>query len=388
MNFELISIIIVYSLLFFIIYKNRKKMQIMDKIFFVFKWDKGVDLIKKLSRKYLKWVYTLGIPICIFLMFYSIKIMWDGAMMILSSPNPEPTVSLLIPGVKIPGSPVYVPFWYGIISMAIIIFVHELSHGIAATIEKIKLKSTGIGMMLVLPVAFVEPEQESYEKSKRISKIRMLIAGSFANFVVAILAALIVNFAVYPWINSMVNYEGVMITELVQDGPAMIAGVANNSRILSINNHSISNMTEFYNELSALSPNSTALLATNVSNSEIVLSANPSNESMAYLGVMVEQEWQFKKELSNIPFFLLNIPLILATLLMWISNLNLGISVINLFPLWITDGGKVLIEIVKPLIKDDIKTAALINTIFLVCLSLLLFNLFGAYMINAINILI
>ncbi len=388
MNFELISIIIVYSLLFFIIYKNRKKMQIMDKIFFVFKWDKGVDLIKKLSRKYLKWVYTLGIPICIFLMFYSIKIMWDGAMMILSSPNPEPTVSLLIPGVKIPGSPVYVPFWYGIISMAIIIFVHELSHGIAATIEKIKLKSTGIGMMLVLPVAFVEPEQESYEKSKRISKIRMLIAGSFANFVVAILAALIVNFAVYPWINSMVDYEGVMITELVQDGPAMIAGVANNSRILSINNHSISNMTEFYNELSALSPNNTALLATNVSNSEIVLSANPANESMAYLGVMVEQEWQFKKELSNIPFFLLNIPLILATLLMWISNLNLGISVINLFPLWITDGGKVLIEIVKPLIKDDIKTAALINTIFLVCLSLLLFNLFGAYMINAINILI
>ncbi len=388
MNFELISIIIVYSLLFFIIYKNRKKMQIMDKIFFVFKWDKGVDLIKKLSRKHLKWVYTLGIPICIVLMFYSIKIMWDGAIMILSSPNPEPTVSLLIPGVKIPGSPVYVPFWYGIISMIIIIFVHELSHGIAATIEDIKVKSTGIGMLLILPVAFVEPEQESYEKSKSISKIRMLIAGSFANFVVAILAALIVNFAVSPLINSMVDYEGVMITELVQDGPAMIAGVANNSRILSINNRSISNMTEFYNELSALSPNSTALLATNVSSSEVLLSANPANESMAYLGVMVEQEWQFKKELSNIPLFLLNIPLILATLLMWISNLNLGISVINLFPLWITDGGKVLIEIIKPLIKDDIKIAALINTIFLVCLSLLLFNLFGAYIINAINIII
>ncbi len=388
MNFELISIIIVYSLLFFIIYKNRKKMQIMDKIFFVFKWDKGVDLIKKLSSKHLKWVYTLGIPICIFLMFYSIKIMWDGAIMILSSPNPEPTVSLLIPGVKIPGSPVYVPFWYGIISMVIIIFVHELSHGIAATIEKIKLKSTGIGMLLVLPVAFVEPEQESYEKSKRISKIRMLIAGSLANFVVAILAALIVNFAIYPWINSMVDYEGVMITELVSGGPAMSAGVMNNSRILSINNRSVHNMTEFYQELSALSPNSTTLLATNVSSNEVLLSSNPANESLAYLGVLVEQEWQFKKELSSIPFFLLNIPLILATLLMWVSNLNLGISVINLFPLWITDGGKVLIELIRPLIKDDIKTSAIINTIFLACLSLLLFNLFGAYMINAINFLI
>jgi membrane-associated protease RseP (regulator of RpoE activity) len=388
MNFELISIIVVYSLLFFIIYKNRKKMQIMDKIFFVFKWDKGVDLIKKLSSKHLKWVYTLGIPVCIFLMFYSIKIMWDGAMMILSSPNPEPTVSLLIPGVKIPGSPVYVPFWYGIISMVIIIFVHELSHGIAATIEKIKLKSTGIGMLLVLPVAFVEPEQESYEKSKRISKIRMLIAGSLANLIVAILAVLIINFAILPWINSMVNYEGVMITELVEDGPAMSAGVMENSRILSINNRSVHNMTDFYAELSALSPNSTALLATNISSNEVLLSTNPSNESLAYLGVMVEQEWQFKKELSSVPFFLLNIPLILATLLMWVSNLNLGISVINLFPLWITDGGKVLIEIIRPLIKDDKKTAAIINTIFMICLSLLLFNLFGAYMINAINILI
>ncbi|MFA5333586.1 MAG: site-2 protease family protein [Candidatus Nanoarchaeia archaeon] len=385
MDLELASIIVVYSIVFLLIYKNRKKFQVMDKIFFVYKWDKGVQVIKKFSKKYLIIFYTIGIPICLFFMVFGIKLMWDGAVSIISSPNPEPTVGLAIPGVRIPGSPIYVPFWYGIIALITIIFSHELSHGIAATIEKIKLKSTGVGLLLILPLAFVEPEQESYEKAKKISKIRMLIAGSFANICLAVLAMLVVNFIIAPVIDSMVNYEGVSIAETVNNGPADLAGVLNNSKIISINNNSISNITEFYLEILSLKPNDTVTLVTNYSSYEFQVSSNPKNESVAYFGVMVEQEWAFKEQLSSWPLFILNIPLILASLFMWISNLNFGIGIMNLFPLWITDGGKVALELINPLFKNK-KTAFLVaNYLFIFCMSLLIFNLLGPYAINTYN---
>jgi membrane-associated protease RseP (regulator of RpoE activity) len=385
MNFELMSIIVVYSLLFFLIYKNRKKIQIMDKIFFVYKWDKGVEVIKKFSKKYLIIFYTIGIPICLFFMIFVIKTMWDGMIGIISSPNPEPTVGLAIPGVKIPGSPIYVPFWYGIIALVTVMFSHELSHGIAATIENIKLKSTGVGLLLFLPLAFVEPEPKSYEKSKKISKIRMLIAGSFANITLAFITILIINFILSPFISSMIDYTGISIAETVKGGPSELAGVINNSRIESINNESINNFTSFYSTMESLKPNDTVILKTNYSSYNITLSTHPDNSSLAYIGIVPGIEWQFKKELKLWPLFILNMPFILLSLFMWIANLNFSIGIINLFPLWITDGGKVAIELITPLFKNK-KTAFIVtNYLFLFCLSLLLFNIIGPFLINGLN---
>jgi membrane-associated protease RseP (regulator of RpoE activity) len=183
----------------------------------------------------------------------------------------------------------------------------------------------------------------------------------------------------------MVNYEGVSIAETVNNGPADLAGVLNNSKIISINNNSISNITEFYLEILSLKPNDTVTLVTNYSSYEFQVSSNPKNESVAYFGVMVEQEWAFKEQLSSWPLFILNIPLILASLFMWISNLNFGIGIMNLFPLWITDGGKVALELINPLFKNK-KTAFLVaNYLFIFCMSLLIFNLLGPYAINTYN---
>lgn len=385
MNFELISIIVVYSFIFFIIYKNRKKIQIMDKIFFVYKWDKGVDLIKKLSKKFFKIIFTIGIPISFFFMLFGIKAMIDGAMNIALSPAPEPTVGIVIPGIRIPGSPFYVPFWYGIISLAIIIFFHELSHGISATIEKIKLKSTGIGLLLFLPIAFVEPEIKSYEKSSNISKIRMLIAGSFANISIAFLCFLIIIFLMTPLVNSMIDYNGVTILSSAENEPAHLAGVINNSKILMINNESINDLNDFHYSLSNINPGEKLILTTNYSEYEIIASSNPNNDSLAYLGVFVNQEWNFKESLNYLPNFILNLPLIFSELLMWVSNLNFAIGIINLYPLWITDGGKIIIELLYSLIKNKRKANIIANNLFLIFFGILLFNLIGPFLINSIN---
>jgi membrane-associated protease RseP (regulator of RpoE activity) len=102
---------------------------------------------------------------------------------------------------------------------------------------------------------------------------------------------------------------------------------------------------------------------------------------------MVGQDWKFKQELSIFPSFMLNIPLILASLFMWIANLNFSVGLMNLFPLWITDGGKIALEIIDSVIKNKRTALFISNYLFLFCLSLLLFNLIGPYIISAFNLI-
>ena len=48
-------------------------------------------------------------------------------------------VSIVIPGVEMPGSSIYIPFFYGLIALATVLIVHEFSHGFIA--YKLELSS-------------------------------------------------------------------------------------------------------------------------------------------------------------------------------------------------------------------------------------------------------
>ncbi|MBN1923376.1 MAG: site-2 protease family protein [Nanoarchaeota archaeon] len=390
MDAEIISVILFYSFLAFVIYKNRKKIEVMDKIFFVYKWKKGVDYIKKVARPDWFWkiLSTLSIPVCLFFMIFSISLLVDGALSIIQSPDPSPTVSLLIPGVKLPGSDLYVPFWYGIISIIVLAVVHEGAHGIICLIEKIKLKTTGVGLLLFLPLAFVEPDEKSFLKSERLSRIRMLCAGSFANLTTALLTFLIVVNILNPFIDNMVNYTNLVITETVEGEPAGIAGIPNNSVILSINNDTVSNITDFYYKLLELEPNQNISIETSNGTFYLTTASNPDNESMAYLGVLTQQEWDYRPELKKYPEWILLIPFVIIQLLMWVSNLNFAVGIFNLFPLWITDGGKIVIDLISVVVRDKNLLLLVINALFLSALGLLLFNMFGPFLLNYLKLFI
>lgn len=381
-NWELISVILFYSILGITIYKNRKKMEVMDKVFFVYKWKKGAEYIRKISRPPWLWkiLSTLAIPICLFFMLYSVQILYQGAVGIIQSPDPTPTVGLLIPGVQLPGSDFYVPFWYGIISIVVLAVVHEASHGIIATVEKIKIKTTGVGLFLFLPLAFVEPVINSFKKATRLSRIRMLCAGSFANLTTALIAFLIVVNLLTPLIDSEVNYSGVLVKQAVPNEPAALSGMPNNTKLISVNNKTVANITEFYYALMELTPEENVTIITSNGTYFLTTSTNPNNQSMAYLGVIVEQDWEFKQELKqSYPEFILWMPFVLTQLLMWVSNLNFAVGIFNLYPLWITDGGKIFADLLGIVIKDDKKAILLMNVVFFAALGLLLFNMIGPF---------
>lgn len=116
----------------------------------------------------------------------------SSAYNVLTVPNAPPGVQLLIPGVTLP--------WESIFAIAVIAVVHEVAHGVLAYVEKLELKSSGVVLFGFLPVgAFVEPDEEKLDKLALEKKRRILVAGSTSNtlffvvfFVLAFLASLLI----------------------------------------------------------------------------------------------------------------------------------------------------------------------------------------------------
>ena len=104
-----------------------------------------------------------------------------------------PSVSIIIPGVEMPGSSIYIPFVYGLIALATVLVVHEFSHGIQSVGEKISIKSIGLLLFAIIPGAFVEPDEEELKNAKRSSRLRVYAAGSVANITLALIAMLLIS---------------------------------------------------------------------------------------------------------------------------------------------------------------------------------------------------
>ncbi|MBI5226908.1 site-2 protease family protein [Candidatus Micrarchaeota archaeon] len=96
------------------------------------------------------------------------------AFTILTVPNTPAGVRLLIPFVTVPGEALF--------AIAVIAIVHETAHGVLCYVEKLKLKSSGVLLFGFLPVgAFVEPDEEKLDAMSLPAKRRILVAGSASN---------------------------------------------------------------------------------------------------------------------------------------------------------------------------------------------------------------
>ncbi|MDD4353063.1 MAG: site-2 protease family protein [Candidatus Nanoarchaeia archaeon] len=384
MDYEIISTIIVYLLVFLIIYKNRKKFQVMDKIFFVYKNNKMISYFEKLASCTWLWkiISTIGLLICFYFIIFSINMFIQSSTYILNTLNPQPTVALLIPGVtKDPLTGETIPIIDLFLILGIIIIIHESMHGIIGLSEKIKMKSAGVGLLAVIPMAFVEPDQESYEKSKKISKLRMLIAGSFGNIVFAFIVVLISGFLLTPFISSKIVYSNLSIVEVI-DLPANLSGIPVNVSLYSVGEYVTSNASDLYKALALIPVNETINITTSNGTFLIKTMESPYYKNMSYLGIKVTNNWDYSSNLSDVEILIVRILIRILEFLNLLANLSLSIGIMNLFPLWITDGGKVVLELIEPIIKDKKKSMIIANYLYIFCLSLLLFNLFGPYLIN------
>ncbi len=103
-----------------------------------------------------------------------------------------PQANLLIPGLN-----PYLPWTYGWIALIVTIIIHEAGHGIVARVYNVKVESTGILLLLGLPIgAFVNISPEELGKSTLKQKSAILTAGPLNNMIFVAISLIALYFIV------------------------------------------------------------------------------------------------------------------------------------------------------------------------------------------------
>ena len=253
-----------------------------------------------------------------------------------------PTVSLIVPGVEVPGSPIFIPLLSGLIALATVLIVHEFSHGILSRVEKINIKSIGLLLFAIIPGAFVEPDEEELNELSRPAKMRIYVAGSMANLTLAAIALIIMTVISSFIVPVVFEDEGVVVNRLTEDANAknyMSEGMI----IKSINNLTVTDIDSFQKAANTLKPNDTVNIHTDQGDYSFQLKTNPMNKSIGFMGIQVNANNVIADDFDNqfyTPLLWLLMPL--TDLLFWIYFLNFAIGTFNLLPMKPLDGGHLL----------------------------------------------
>jgi len=348
MDINLISILIFIGVVFSLVYKYRKNFEFQKignvPITALLKTKFGMNIIDKIGTKHSKFLKVLGY-IGIIIGFIGMISMFGMIayffVKLLINPAGPTAVSMVVPGVKVPGSPIYIPFWYGIISLFIVVVVHEFGHGVIAKAHKLKILSTGLALITILPAAFVEPDDKALEKKKDKVQYSVFAAGPWFNVILAVIF-FVLFIVIASSLSSLVNNKGFMFESIQADSPAELAGLPVNTAFNKINNVFVSSVVELSLELAKTKPDDVITLqATDENIYTVTLATHPDNASLGYIGIL---------GLSNVQNFdtlyreiIYNILYVLATLFQWIWVLSFGIGTANLLPAMPLDGGRMLL---------------------------------------------
>ena len=294
-----------------------------------------IDRLANRAPRFWKWYMNLGIVISTGFMIlmavalvYSLKTLMDA-----------PTVSLVVPGVEVPGSPIFIPLLAGLIALATVLIVHEFSHGILSRVEKININSIGLLLFAIIPGAFVEPDEEELNELSRPARMRIYVAGSMANLTLAAIAMIIMMVISSFIVPVVFEDDGVVINRLTSDGNA-INHMSEGMVIRSINNLTVNDMASFQKATNTLKPNETVNIHTDQGDYSFQLKSNPMNRSLGFMGVQVEANNVIADGFDNqfyTPLLWFLMPL--SELLFWIYFLNFAIGTFNLLPMKPLDGG-------------------------------------------------
>ena len=330
-----------------------------------------ISKLANLSPKFWKWYMNFGIVISFGAMVFISYLMIST----LPSVFETPSVSLVIPGVEMPGSSIYVPFLSGFIALATVLIVHEFSHGIQAVCEKIPIKSIGLLLFIILPGAFVEPNEEKLKESDKISQLRVYGAGSMANMTLALIAILIFMLCTAS-VSTFFTDDGVEISRIVSDGPSN--GILKEGMIIeSIGGHEIHTANDYSSFIGSFSPGDNVSVKTNQGTYTITLDENPTNHSRGYFGIQSMNHYVLSNDsLGQLPWILFS----LIEIFQWIFTLNLGIGMFNLLPIKPLDGGKML-EILLSYKLPENQYKPLVNSISAVFAIIIIFSLIAGFLV-------
>ncbi|MBU1622708.1 MAG: site-2 protease family protein, partial [Nanoarchaeota archaeon] len=373
-------IILFYLIIIILLIIKRKKLAYQAKVIILYRMKWGLKWMDKFSNKFRELIILCGyIGVgagyigLIFISYILIKNLYD----LITQPAAVSGVSLVLPGLNVPGLGV-LPFWYWLLAIFIIAVVHEFSHGIVARAHNIAVKNTGIVFFGPIIGAFVEPNENKLRKQQDIKQYSVLAAGSFSNIILAIVALLLLNFALSPLQQTMIEPSGFTFdTYFGEPSPFLESGIAPGTLITGMNNQPITKFQDFNDELLCLNPGEEILINTPQNNLTITLGENPDNPGKALLGIgAIHNEFEIKEKYQQGVWKIVYYTLDWVTgFLRWLFLLSLGIGLFNLLPLPIVDGGRMM-QVFLHKLRGEQKGESSYRKISLFFLLVLLLNLF------------
>jgi len=333
-----------------------------------------LDAIARRARDQWKIIGTVGFAVSLGLIIIAVRVMLTAwlpyfvTQIALYGPEPfkgivtylfpsqinQPTqpVTLFLPGVTVTLASIF--DWTIFAALVVVIVVHEGAHGVLSRAEGITVKNSGLLLLLVIPGAFVEPDDEQLGKAKKVTQLRILSAGVSANFTVglAVFLLLVANLGVYYSTISPFYQPsaGVLVTGVVPNSAAANASVQVGQAITNIHNatvqYPISDEASFQAALLKLRPGQNMTFdLLNITTGQtqpkpIILGTNhtPNAAVKAFVGVatFIYYPARFPSVLNSF------VPATIYRLYDNIFLFSVGIAVVNMLPIWGLDGDRVV----------------------------------------------
>jgi Zn-dependent protease len=327
---------------------------------------------------------TIGVAMVILVSVAMVALLFFSLIFTIQT-HPAPTAVNEIGNIlAIPGVNQFIPFtfavWFGLL---VTMVVHEFGHAILCRIEGIRVRTMGV-LLAVIPIgAFVEPDEEDQEKSKGISKMRMLGAGITNNILIGL-----VCFGVLILLLGMaVPHSTPLIKTVYVDYPAAGSGILPDSIVRSINGLDVTTQEQITAVLDTTKPGDKVTLVTEkdgvLSSRTMTLTNYPpavSNKTSGFMGVIYYNAPFLKETFNNLgtPFgmlVLMAVPIyvildpqqwggflilvndttdtlmwtvpfpgfwLIIQILFWCGWFNLAVGTFNALPLVPLDGGYIL----------------------------------------------
>ncbi len=236
-------------------------------------------------------------------------------------------------------------FPYILIALSIGVALHEFFHALAAYAVGWRVDAWGVGLFLIFPLAYVKPSEEDYRASSLKAKATVLSAGVLANTVLFLLSMPFLPLAA-AHIATAPTIVGLMNTS--QELPALKAGIKPPLVILSVNDTHVSSVYQFIDLLIPYR-NKTVLIYLRASeatlkNGEVLFDPNSSHiyvirkPAGSMIGVY----------LQDIPVYgTSQLAIEVSKFLYWMGIVNISLGIINAAPLYISDGGRLISEVLK-----------------------------------------
>jgi membrane-associated protease RseP (regulator of RpoE activity) len=373
-DLEILSVLIFFFVVALLLVKNRKKIEFKGGII-IRRWGKGKEAIDSFARKHKRVIRIFG-TVAVVISILASTYMFIYLFQCLASPELRgKCFAIVLPRVekfKYPEQlPIVAPrFWPWIISIFLLVIVHEGMHAIFIRAEGVQIKNYGLIFLLLLPLgAFVDPDIKQIKKLSLIKKLRIYAAGSFGNFILAgivFLISTLASFIIYNWLALAYPY-GVEIVAL-NNTPACEANLT--GVILRIDGNEVKDVNELKNILEKTKPGENLTIETTKGVYTIKTVEHPEKKGRGYIGILAlgsAMKWKSETLKAVVDTFF--------SLLFWIFALNLGIGLFNLLPLKPLDGGLIFEEISNKIFEE--KGKVITTFISLLTLAFILLNLWA-----------